>query len=319
MGMLVLTDTRIVYLQKKQGETFIDCEFSRDAITGLRFTIQIGGRQLSIEHDGEWFVAVGEKHELEPFVEPLRQNAATNVARFKNEENGSAKRTVDSIDGHETAVVGEPVLLAARATSGWGSGAIILTDTRLVYLRKKKNVGTYIDRETDRTSILNVRYAKSMASWDIRFDDGSDEVIYIQTSDDLEPFVEPLQASAEANASSGIHNGHVANEIVDITDRRENNETDPRTNLKEGEELILDPLYQRIIVWIVIALIVAGIFFFVTNSCNDSIDLNDPCMGSVAAQEACADRLGRQMDAFDRSKADGHSNDNAWATSEATR
>lgn len=321
-GVLVLTDTRIVLLRKKQSKTFIHREFSRDEITGLTFTVQIGGRQLSIAHDREWFYVVGARRELEPFVEPLQISVATNSARLESEEclyvaveeKARAKQEESQID----AIVGEPILNVAAVSSGFGTGMLVLTETRLIYLRKKED-GMFVDRKFDRASITNVSYTETYGVWFLGFNEGFDTIAYDQTADDLRPFVEPLQASADANTACDFHHDRVTNAEVESTDGSEDDKSDAEEEPREGDELILNPWTQRIISWTVLGLIAFGIFFFATNSCKDSYEVNDPCLDSYAAQEACANRLGRQLDAFDRSKADGHSNNDAWATSEATR
>lgn len=321
-GVLVLTDTRIVYLRKKKGETFIDCEISRDAITGSAFTIQIGGRQLSIEHGRERFIVVGDRSELEPFLAPLRQNAEANAARleaekrarFEVEEKAQAKQRRAKID----ATVGEPILHVATVSSDFKIGVLALTDTRLVYLRKKKEE-IFVDREFARTAIVKVTYTVSKGVWSLRFNDGSDWISYDQSSSDLAPLFGPLEASANANTATDFRNHHVTGPEVEAVDESENYEREAQEKPREGGELILNPWAQRIIGWTFLALIAFGIYFFATNSCNDSNEVYDPCLSSYAAQEACADKLGRQLDAFDGSKAAGHSNADAWATSEATR
>ena len=98
-------------------------------------------------------------------------------------------------------IVGEPVLLTAKASAGFGSGVIVLTENRLVYLRRKKGE-TYIDRDTDRATISEFETKPFLNSVDLRFKDRGDPVIYTPKDDDLKPFVDPLRASADANQAT---------------------------------------------------------------------------------------------------------------------
>ena len=207
-GVIVLTDTRLVYLRNKKGETFVDRESDRTEIVNLKYTKSTGTRSLSFDDGSDAVSYVQTAADLEPFVEPLQGSADANAARLEAEERvrasaeeqARADRDAGIVNGHDTAVVGEPALLSASPSSGWGSGVIVLTDNRLVYLRNKKGE-TFVDRESDRAAIGNVTYTKPMGSWSLSFDDGSDAVSYVQTAADLEPFVEPLQGSADANAA----------------------------------------------------------------------------------------------------------------------
>lgn len=322
-GVLVLTETRVVYLRKEQGKTYIDCEFSRDAITSVRFTMQIGGRQLSIEHGREWFVVVGSKRELEFFVDRLRQSVETNAARTEAEdlvriaatEEEQAKQYKAKID----VVVGESVLDVAPASSGFSAGVLALTDTRLIFLRKSGE-DLYADREFDRTSVRDLNHAESLDAWSLRFNDGTDQIVFdLNSKGELRSFLEPLRARAATIAAMDLA---IHPETVVESESKNSSGIDEKegsTKPREGETLILNRWIQRIIGWSFLALIAFGIYFFATNSCDDQNEINDPCLSSHVAQEACADRLSRQLDAFDRSKASGHSNADAWATSEATR
>ena len=332
IGVLALTDTRLVYLRKKKEEIFVDREFARTAIVKVTYTVSKGvwslrfndgsERQLSIEHGRERFIVVGYRSELEPFLAPLRQNAEANAARleaekrarFGVEEKAQAKQRRAKID----ATVGEPILHVATVSSDSKIGVLTLTDTRLVYLRKKKEE-IFVDREFARTAIVKVTYTVSKGVWSLRFNDGSDWISYDQSSSDLAPLFGPLEASANANTATDFRNHHVTGPEVEAVDESENYEREAQEKPREGGELILNPWGQRIIGWTFLALIAFGIYFFATNSYNDGNEVYDPCLSSYAAQEACADNLGRQLDAFDGSKAAGHSNADAWATSEATR
>ena len=200
-GVIALTETRLVFVPKKKGSEFIELEFSRDAIASATLSRNIGGRQLTIEYDGSWSFFVGHRRELEPFLEPLMQSAAA------NNEKGPAEAAMYA--EHDTTIIDESALLTAKASGGFRSGVIVLTENRLVYLRKKKGV-TYIDRDTDRTAISEFETKPFLNNVDIRFIDRRDLVIYTPKDDDLKPFVDPLRASADANEAKRKEELHEA-------------------------------------------------------------------------------------------------------------
>ncbi len=103
---------------------------------------------------------------------------------------------ISEYDGYDLRIVGEPVFVAANASTGFRSGVIALTETRLVYLRKKgKN--TVVDRESYLNAVTDVKFKKNLGTWQLTFNDGK-AAVYNQKDDELEPFVEPLRASNDA-------------------------------------------------------------------------------------------------------------------------
>lgn len=194
-GVIALTETRLVFVRKKQGRKFIDCEFSREAIASATLSINIGGHKLTIEHDGTRTTFVGDRRQLEPFVEPLKQSTSVNM-------NNELMSEFIEFAEHDITIVGEPVLSAALVSGGWRSGVIVLTENRLVYLRKKNNE-TFIDRESNRSAITNVEFEFELGGkiQTLAFDEDHKRIQYQQFPghDDLEPFLEPLRQSASEN------------------------------------------------------------------------------------------------------------------------
>ena len=191
-GIIVLTETRFVFVRMKKNSEFIELEFPRDAIASATLSRQIGGRQLTIEHDGTRTIFVGDRRQLEPFMEPLMRSTAVNKEKDAAETGTYA--------GHDTTILGEPVLLAAKASGGWRSGVIVLTKTRLVYLRKKKDE-TFIDRDTNKSAITDFDSKPMSGKTTLRFNDDGNFVIYTNDGDNLDPFVEELRQSATINQS----------------------------------------------------------------------------------------------------------------------
>ena len=106
--------------------------------------------------------------------------------------------TAQSYEGHDLGVIGGHVLLAAKASRSRHNGIIVLTEARIVYLRKAKN-NTFIDRDHARNAITDVTYRRSMGTWRLEFRDRSEIICYEQVAESLEPFVEPLARWAEIN------------------------------------------------------------------------------------------------------------------------
>ena len=183
-GIIALTDTRLVFICRKKCLEFIDREFYLDAIGSSTLEKHLWSWQLSVNDHRTSSIFVGQRDGLEPFVESLRQITERNA--------------LHTVGGHDITIVGEPVLLAAKGSGGWRDGVIVLTETRLVYLRKDTDQ-TFIDRESDRAAIANVTYTKSLGTRTLEFKDGSSAISYTQTNEDLEPFVGPLRQSAEEN------------------------------------------------------------------------------------------------------------------------
>ena len=124
-------------------------------------------------------------------------NSAMNTdANVEKELMAGAKSYAD----HDTTIVGEDVLLIAKISAGFGSGVLILTDDRLVCLRKK-NGETYIERDTKRSSITELDAKPISGKSTLRFKDSGRYVIYSYNGDDLEPFVEPLMQDSKKNST----------------------------------------------------------------------------------------------------------------------
>ena len=164
-GVIVLTRTRFVYSRMKRDRGFIDRELMLDAIGSSTLKRHLGTWQLTIEHNRKSLIFVGKRDELEPFVVSLRNSAEANEKRRDEDQHLAETQPVsESTDGrgddglydaHNTTIVGEPVLLTAKASGGLRNGLIVLTESRLIYLRKKKGE-TYIDRESNRNAITTV-------------------------------------------------------------------------------------------------------------------------------------------------------------------
>ena len=207
-GVLVLTDERLVYLRTKKGETYIDRESNRNAITNVKLEKSMGTRTLNFKDGANAISYTQSDDDLKPFVEPLWKNAQPNARRREEGQRrpesrsgpkASNERDDEGIyDGHDITKVGEPALLVAKASSGWRSGVLVLTETRLVYLRKKKNE-TIIDRATSRSDVTEFDSEPMNGDTALRFKDDGSYVIYINHGDDFDSFVEPLQASSDAN------------------------------------------------------------------------------------------------------------------------
>ena len=220
IGVIALTESRLVFIRKKKGREFIDREFSRDAISSSTLKKHFGSWQLSVGDNRTSSIFVGQLDELEPFVEPLRQSASANKSRRIEEQRLADSHAHPEVsdepepegmyDGHDTTIIGEHLLLIAKASAGFGSGVLVLTEDRLVYVRKKKDK-TFVDREFDRSAIVDVTYSKSLGSWTLGFKDGSKLLFYNQNDDDLEPFVAPLRRNAAANETRRIEEQRLAN------------------------------------------------------------------------------------------------------------
>ena len=183
-GVIALTETRLVYLRKKKSETFVDRATDRNAITDFTYKRSWGHWWLEFKDGSDSVTYLENGDDFQPFVEPLLESAAENEL----EDEGV-------YDGHDTTILGEQALLVAKASGGFPSGVLALTDTRLVYLRKTRD-NTFIDREHPRTAVTDVTYKKSLGSWQLGFKDRNEPIFYNQNADDLEPFVEPLTQSA---------------------------------------------------------------------------------------------------------------------------
>lgn len=104
--------------------------------------------------------------------------------------------SISEYTDYDLAILREPVIRAANVSTGLGSGMIALTETRLVYLRKKGKE-TIVDRESHLNTVTGVTFKKNLGTWQLTFNDGK-AVVYNQKNDELEPFVEPLRAANDA-------------------------------------------------------------------------------------------------------------------------
>ena len=199
-GIIALTESRFLYIRKKKQSEYIELEISRDAVASVALWVNIGRRSLSIEHDGMRSTFLGHRRELEPFVEPLRQGATA------NQPNRGVEKGVYA--DHDTKIVAEPILIAAKAAGGWRGGVLVLTENRLVYLRKNKD-GTFIDRDTNRSAISEFATKPIGGKASLQFKDRDRSVTYTDIGDELDPFIKPLQASAKANESKREVENHV--------------------------------------------------------------------------------------------------------------
>ena len=203
-GVIALTETRFVYLRKDKNGTFVDRESQLSAVTEVVFKKFLGTQQLIFVDAGESLTYYQHGDDLEPFLEPLVNSAGKDPAIQEEtlEDNPvGAPRVAISDDkseycGINLGILDEPVAIAANVSSGFSSGVIALTDTKLVYLRKKRDE-SYIDRETMLDAVTDVTLKPGQIA-QLHFKDEGKLVIYNGDSDDLEPFVEPLQATNDA-------------------------------------------------------------------------------------------------------------------------
>ena len=207
-GVIVLTETRLIYLRKKGSVTFVDRQSDRRSITDVKYTKLLKNRHLEFNDGLKPVIYYERDDDLNPFVELLQISVNADEpkgAGMQDQEESIAGPEVhrerddaDTYKGHDLTVVGEPVLLIAKVSGGWRTGVIVLTETRLVYLREK-NGETHIDRDTNRAAITDFDPKPMSGNVALRFKDGGSNVSYFHDADDLDPFIKPLQASANAN------------------------------------------------------------------------------------------------------------------------
>lgn len=132
------------------------------------------------------------RHNDGPSDPSSRQRLGIESQKGRSKEAEQSDVTPD-IDNYDLSVLDEPVILSAKASTGFGNGMIALTETRLAYLRKKGQE-TVIDRESHLNAVTDVALKKLLGTWQLSFNDGK-AVVYNQSDEELEPFVEPLRAA----------------------------------------------------------------------------------------------------------------------------